>query len=214
VLLFALMSSLAVAQDEPTIVMEQGEVEPARWGSTVTGRTQVHLWPVTGTRTNGEDREDVDELYVALDVGGGFRATWLVTDGISLGGEAGYGLVLGPFGGTAGLPFGAGIDLGPIVGLGADGVHADQLPVGLVVGVGARLDLLYLTGLGTSGRDPVVVVPRPFGSAELFVHLPGVLVGLRGEWVLPGRARYESLGTVSELRIGRYGGGVVFNLPF
>ena len=214
-MLGALLLTAAMAQDDTPILMDEGESTTEPWGTVVTGRTLVHIWPGEGTRTDPDDQsEPVDERYYALEIGTGFRFASLATEGGRVGGEVGWGAVLGPLGGTAGWPFSVGVDLAGVVAFGTDGAHADQLPVGLVLGSGVRMDVLYLTGLGTSGTDPVVFMARPFGSAEAIVHVAPFLVGLRAEYALPGRASHESFGTRSELRVGRYGGGVVFNLPF
>lgn len=208
----ALWLAAAAAQDEPPVVIDETAPQEERWASVVTGRTQVLAWPVEGTATSGEDVEGIDTFYVALEAGNGLRVAATAHPVLSLGFEAGWGLTL--IGAGPGPPLGIGIDLAPMVALGADGAHTERPPVGVILAAGVRVDGALLSGVARVGSTHWTVLVRPFGSAEAIVRVAPILVGLRAEYALPGRSRRESFGNVTDVTVGRFGGGFVFRLPF
>jgi len=200
------------ADDAP----ERRPFERLTFGGARLSHNQVYLWDVraTGTDGNGQELDPLRAIYLAYEVGGVLRGGLAVHDALGFGVDVSLSFVPGIFGGP-GPPLGVGGCLTGHVAIGNDGTGASSSPVGVVLGGGVRGDALWLTGVRTPNRiDPVVVGASPMALAEVVVSVAGFVVGLRAEYRSKVRFRRQDSGGSTDLRVERYGGGIVFGGAF
>ena len=227
-LLAALLTALALAgepapappgepapdtPDEP-VPDERADAPPQtrlRWGGAKLTHNQVLVWDVTGEIVRDGQRLPVEAHYYAYEVAGLLRSSLaphdLVVLGFDVGVSATPGIVYGP-----GPPWGLGASLTVHASIGDDGSGISTSPVGLVLGAGLRGDGIVLSGISTpTRRDPIVIRPSPDLFAEFIGGWAGWILGVRATWRHQLHWRPNDS---TDLRIGRYGGGIVFGGKF